>query len=693
MIGTKGGSEWGVVRQFVPMDSPFALAATASRGLPGGCSGVLKTRAADFRVDELPLQRKSSESPQGVRKGPARPRVRVDVQAALQAAVDAVKGQPGTLEEALGDAHAAVLRRMQEKAAGTLGDDDCILPDSVSVAAAADKDARRHLFLLLATAVPLLSIDSAVGEDGTRLISFKIDPRLGPLTALLGEDDARALLVFAAACTHLGDEEAVFDVSVNGPAVASALPEDAEGRAARSQLHRTLNKALGKAFAVTIKPVKAAAEADDAPSARKRARADARALDIAVVFRRAPRAKDIPLHRFKLELCNMETNNALHAITRKLKVGPHAITCAGTKDRRAVTTQFVTIRGDISQRAERIVNRAFPKPQPLDDDFDRKYMHTSEWTPVEEALAPGDLRGNRFTIVARQLKGSPDDWDAACAAVRDVGFLNYFGPQRFGHPLADGTVPGVLTGAAMLRGDWIAAVRSLLAPHPTSDFPDTIAALNDVLETRSPESIAVAIKTLPASAPPARRAVLTSLRRSGWRDGGGEDEQQDCRDALMAIPFHPRSFLVSIFLSLVFNTMLSNRITHGGTRVLAGDYVRSADDVVRVVDPSLHKTTDILLPVLGTASSSEHVDLWGGRQVLDKYGVDLAAAQEHLRAIQVNLSGTWRNAVVKPADFEHRVDVDAAALHLAFSLPPSAYATMLFRELTGGSSELVEAGK
>ena len=45
----------------------------------------------------------------------------------------------------------------------------------------------------------------------------------------------------------------------------------------------------------------------------------------------------------------------------------------------------------------------------------------------------GDLSGNLFDIVLRNVRGKPSDIAAAADALKASGFINYFGLQRFGN--------------------------------------------------------------------------------------------------------------------------------------------------------------------------------------------------------------------------------------------------------------------
>ena len=83
-------------------------------------------------------------------------------------------------------------------------------------------------------------------------------------------------------------------------------------------------------------------------------------------------------------------------------------------------------------------------------------------------IRPGDLRGNRFRILLRDVTGDRDAIEANLEAVVSHGAPNYFGAQRFGH---DGG--NVMQGLAMLareirvrnpkkKGIYLSAVRSFV---------------------------------------------------------------------------------------------------------------------------------------------------------------------------------------------------------------------------------------
>ncbi|RVW95945.1 Pseudouridylate synthase 7-like [Vitis vinifera] len=83
-------------------------------------------------------------------------------------------------------------------------------------------------------------------------------------------------------------------------------------------------------------------------------------------------------------------------------------------------------------------------------------IKVGDFCHVREGLVLGQLLGNRFTITLRGVVADSEETIKASAdALGRLGFINYFGLQRFG----SGSVPTHLIGAALLRGEWETAAR------------------------------------------------------------------------------------------------------------------------------------------------------------------------------------------------------------------------------------------
>jgi tRNA pseudouridine13 synthase len=128
---------------------------------------------------------------------------------------------------------------------------------------------------------------------------------------------------------------------------------------------------------------------------------------------------------------------------------------AGLKDRYAITRQWFSIY------------------RPKGETPDLTLLQHPEFKVLSQSrhvkkLRPGDLQGNRFRIVLRDVTGDRGAIEGNLKAVASHGVPNYFGAQRFGH---DGG--NVMQGRAMLaretrvrnpkkKGLYLSAVRSFV---------------------------------------------------------------------------------------------------------------------------------------------------------------------------------------------------------------------------------------
>ncbi|MBU2567137.1 tRNA pseudouridine(13) synthase TruD [Patescibacteria group bacterium] len=133
--------------------------------------------------------------------------------------------------------------------------------------------------------------------------------------------------------------------------------------------------------------------------------------------------------------------NALQEIQRELNITDKQVAAAGIKDAVAITAQRLSLRGITKEQAEAV-------------KYEKLFLRPISYG--SGALQIGDLQGNRFTIVIRgQVQESRKMLDAALAHIRDNGFLNFFGPQRFGsrlnsHQLGKKLIQGDVDGALQM---------------------------------------------------------------------------------------------------------------------------------------------------------------------------------------------------------------------------------------------------
>ncbi len=118
---------------------------------------------------------------------------------------------------------------------------------------------------------------------------------------------------------------------------------------------------------------------------------------------------------------NVTTNDAVRRICRALVVDERGASYAGMKDKRAVARQTVSI----PFARERSVEEAI--------GLELDGIRVERATRHPHKLKPGQLKGNRFAIVLRDL--AAEDLPQVVAKLDEAkrdGVPNSFGPQRFG---------------------------------------------------------------------------------------------------------------------------------------------------------------------------------------------------------------------------------------------------------------------
>jgi tRNA pseudouridine13 synthase len=165
-------------------------------------------------------------------------------------------------------------------------------------------------------------------------------------------------------------------------------------------------------------------------------------------------AKDKPAYlRFVLHKKNIDTIQAINLLSRA--TGCKTFKYAGTKDRRAITSQYVTAWKLSAEKLTKIAPNLGPN------------VMVGNFAKVEESLQLGQLQGNRFKIVLRdvqhqfQKKEVDGKVRKMLEDLKNDGFINYFGMQRFG----TGCVPTHSVGRKVLQDDIPGVCRLILAPR------------------------------------------------------------------------------------------------------------------------------------------------------------------------------------------------------------------------------------
>jgi tRNA pseudouridine13 synthase len=377
---------------------------------------------------------------------------------------------------------------------------------------------------------------------------------------------------------------------------------------------------------------------------------------------------------FRATLRGWDTNDFASALSDRLGVSRERVSWAGTKDKRAVTTQLFSVRRE-------------GNTLPAIDGADIEVLGRAG-----RPVLFGDLLGNEFEIVVRgadrpenagriagELRafvGDGDDEDGDGDGDGEIAVPNYFGQQRFGskRPITH------RVGLAILAGDWeTAAVRyvcesSEREPERTREARDRIADGRDwsAVDGELPGGLRF------------ERAIAARLAE-------GADAPADYREALEELPSNLRRMFTNAAQSYVFNRILSERLRRGLPfgRPVEGDVVCFADgdglpdpDRTQVVDGTRLRTIRrhcergrafVTAPLVGTDTefgAGEPASI--AREILADLGIERSDFE---LPGEFGSSGT-RRAIAVSADLGLEYD----PLTLRFSLPKGSYATVVARE-------------
>lgn len=392
---------------------------------------------------------------------------------------------------------------------------------------------------------------------------------------------------------------------------------------------------------------------------------------------------------FVMKKRQQEHLSALNMLTRVFRCRQADIGIAGIKDMHAVTYQFCTIRGVNQERLLR-----------ANGMLKSKGMEIGSVRPVDHILRQGELEGNRFVIIVRDVKRVRVSVNnkvmeetfvdcerghilARADAVRTHGFVNYYGEQRVG---IAGTpeVVGVRSfdiGRSMLQRKFDKTVDLLISGRLICRGIDEQEG-EQVRKARqvwkdSGGNVEETIKALPKGDSMAReRTVLHGLKR-----------YKNPLDALKCLHFGVRTFWIHAYQSYIWNKIASERLQLYGRKVVAGDLIKADGDEVSIATEdtaSNHTLEQVVLPLPGY--NMQYPDNEIGKRYMELLA-DENVKFEKNAPLEATAKGSYRRLIVAMTSLEIRLleedesSSTADAFQLSFDLPSGSYATMLLREL------------
>jgi len=285
---------------------------------------------------------------------------------------------------------------------------------------------------------------------------------------------------------------------------------------------------------------------------------------------------------------NKDTMEVVSWLTRNLKCNAKNFQFAGTKDRRAVTTQRCSAYRIEAERLE-AQNKTLRGSKVGDFEYH------------QQGLELGDLSGNEFVITLRDCKilnaeNTPIDLDSftqelqtRMQSLHSNGYLNYYGQQRFG---TFSTRTDVI-GRYILQENFQAACDAILEFQQdalaAAQQPDSTATIGQddknralaIHTWRKDGTLNAALDILPRKFSAEAQLMRHLAKQSG-----------DYLGALMTIQRNLRLMYVHAHQSYIWNMVATNRMKLYGSKVVAGDLVLVHEHKDKAIPSSDDTTTN-----------------------------------------------------------------------------------------------------
>jgi len=379
---------------------------------------------------------------------------------------------------------------------------------------------------------------------------------------------------------------------------------------------------------------------------------------------------------FNLVKINKDTFEAIRMLSRALNIDPNIIDVAGLKDKRSISVQRASIKGNHVEKLKKLK---------LKDIFLKGI------TPTKKSVKLGSNWGNQFIITLRNIEKKVNEEKRIKPLLNELqtrGFPNYYGLQRFGTFRPNSHV----IGRFILEGEYQKAFNEFVLATYSNELTKSLVVREKLKKTGDLEK---AYNSFPESLNYERDMIKYLL-----------DHPRDYKGAINHLPNYLIKLLISSFQSYLFNKMLSLRQINGISL-----YEPIKGDVVSILDDENGNITQIkytygglydkfLQEAININRAKIVIPLIGYNTKLDDFPIMKSLLLEILEKEQISeeifkkellytyeFKGSFRPIIVKPLGLkileytEDEIFQNKNKLKIEFSLQKGSYATMLLREI------------
>ncbi len=346
---------------------------------------------------------------------------------------------------------------------------------------------------------------------------------------------------------------------------------------------------------------------------------------------------------FWLEKFNWDTNQILKLIAKKLHVSADRLRIAGTKDKRALTRQRVSLWDPDKKLEERLKEVRIK---------DIKIYNISRG----DKLSLGELQGNMFAMTVRDICLPEEEIAEKLEKVFEEmkkGIPNMFGPQRFGEtrPITSAV------GKEMLKNNFENAVKTYLADYFEQEPDDAKKARRFLSENWNPAGFRKALETFP-------------YRLKNERSMAGYlcEHPQDFAGALRRLPKRLRKMFLNAYQSEIWN------------RIAEECFMESAKNK--------KETENLKIPLVGYDTELDE-DNPLHKKIMEIMKRDkIRLADFAMKGMpELRCSGSEREFLLLPRSMkiagisDDEFNPGRKAVKISFYLPAGSYATVVLNEI------------